>query len=133
MKKFTNVLITNAVFLTGIDKAVSSFNSGVFDKLSFQIKPYYCPSEKWISTFQQEFRNPDSQFSITEKGVCYITFENITIKAVEVQNFANNLNAIIKKVNVQLGNEKIVESVPVNETGLVTNHDISTILDLIES
>lgn len=131
MRKQVSVFITHTVVLTGIDKATSVFNNDVFERLCFQIKPYYLPSEKWMITFKKRFDLAESYFSITEMGICYLTIEKIKLKMSEVQGLVIRLNEVITQVNNSFDNDGIIGAVNVENTGLVLNPDISKFLDSI--
>ncbi|ROP62232.1 hypothetical protein EDF81_0715 [Enterobacter sp. BIGb0383] len=132
MKKSSSVFLTHSVILTDFDQAACSFNNGIFDTLTLKIKPCYCPTAQWIAAFCNELSHQDIHFSITEQGVSYLTIDNLSVEVDDLQHFVDSLNIVIKKVNVQLGNETIVENVPVAAAGLVISKRISTILDSIE-
>lgn len=132
MKSLSSLFMTHAVSITGFDKAACAINNGVVESLCLQIKPGYCPTASWIRLFQQQYSASTSRFAITERGICYLTIEAMDVKLADLQQFVDNLNQIIAQVNSLMGNEQIIEIIPVAESGLEARLDISGLLDSIE-
>ena len=132
MKSLSSLFMTHAVSITGFDKAACAINNGVVESLCLQIKPGYCPTASWIRLFQQQHSASTSRFAITERGVCYLTIEAMDVKLADLQQFVDNLNQTIAQVNSLMGNEQIIEIIPLADCGLETRVDMSQLLDSIE-
>ena len=124
--------MTHAVSITGFDKAACAINNGIVESLCLQIKPGYCPTASWIHLFQQQYPASNTHFAVTERAVCYLTLEALDVKLADLQQLVDNLNQTIARVNSLMGNEQIVEIIPVAESGLEARVDMSGLLDSIE-
>ena len=132
METTADVFLTNSVSLTGFDKAESIILDGAFRKLTFQIRPFYCPTEKWRMFFKSEILGYMAEFSLSENGICYMTIENIKIALQEFKLFTSNVICAVEKTNRRLENECVTESVFIKNTGLEIKPDITKIMDAIK-
>ena len=127
-----DIFLTTSVTLTGFDKAYSGFDNGRFHRLSVQIKPYYFPTENWITRFHEKYLHSGVAFTLSQRGIGYITFHDMTIKADELDAFVSSLLAVIEGINEATGNEPIVTVISAGECAQAEHPEINACMNRID-
>ena len=132
MESAANMFVSTQIFLTGFDKARCTLINGRFTTLCFQIKPHYIPSNEWMSAFPKMFPKVEMEFSVTLRGVCYLTFSGIDIDAHELNFFVGEVDRSVAMTNKLMGNNKILTDISLSRCGLALHQDISGMMYAID-